>query len=299
MAISVMTWVWNHSRSKHGARLTLLAIADSACDDGTRAWPSNAELQRKTGLGERAVQAAIAELGDLGELAVEYNAGPKGCNRYRVIMESPGPEFSTAPAESAPPQNLHPANNAPPQKMRGSRKGGTSPQVKGSARPGRRTPAESAPPQNSTGTPAESAPGSIQDPSKDQSSSARARKIASTADRLAVAEDDDDQALRAVIDFFADRYGLVISTNDARRVAAEILEGRQTRHRAAYVKAALRREPDPLARFGLVMPLASGLGPTPPPLLAAVDEHPYKPGDNGRCIHCELPEGNRHHQEAS
>ena len=50
MAISVMNWVWNHSRSRHGARLVLLAIADCASGDGGNAWPSVAELKRKTGL---------------------------------------------------------------------------------------------------------------------------------------------------------------------------------------------------------------------------------------------------------
>jgi hypothetical protein len=137
-----MTWVWNHSRSRHGARLVLLAIADCASGDGGNAWPSNAELQRKAGLGERAVQSAIKELAKLGELEVRYNDGPGGCNRYRVIMGDP--RNICTPAESAPPQNLHPRNictpaeSAPPQKMRGSAK---------SAQVSTDTPAESAPPQ--------------------------------------------------------------------------------------------------------------------------------------------------------
>ena len=73
-----MTWVWEHSRSRHGARLVLLALADYLDEDrpnGT-AWPSVAALAKKTALKERAVRAAIAELKALGELAVEENAGP-------------------------------------------------------------------------------------------------------------------------------------------------------------------------------------------------------------------------------
>ena len=104
-----MTWVWNHSRSRHGARLVLLAIADCASGDGGNAWPSNAELQRKAGLGERAVQSAIGELAKLGELEVRYNDGPGGCNRYRVIMGDP--RNICTPAESAPPQ----ISQEPPQ----------------------------------------------------------------------------------------------------------------------------------------------------------------------------------------
>jgi hypothetical protein len=149
-----MTWVWNHSRSRHGARLVLLAIADCASADGGNAWPSNAELQRKSGLGERAVQKSLAELTALGELEVAYNAGPKGCNRYRIVM-------------GGDPRNIcTPAENAPPQKMRGSNGDTTeSPQ----AAP--QTPAESAPPQilreppqNLHPTPAESAPVTVLEP---------------------------------------------------------------------------------------------------------------------------------------
>ena len=63
----------------------MLAIADCAREDGS-AWPSVPELKRKTGLGERAVQAAIIDCAKLGELEVGYQQGPKGCNRYRVLM---------------------------------------------------------------------------------------------------------------------------------------------------------------------------------------------------------------------
>jgi hypothetical protein len=167
-----MTWVWNHSRSRHGARLVLLAIADCASGDGGNAWPSNAELQRKAGIGERAVQSAIGELVKLGELEVRYNEGPGGCNRYRVIMGDP--RNICTPADIAPPQNLRgsgkraaksrqaraqdPAESAPPQ---------ISPQ----------------PPQNLHPTPAESAPVTVLEPTANQqkktssSSGARATRI--------------------------------------------------------------------------------------------------------------------------
>jgi hypothetical protein len=59
VAIGVMNWVWTHSRSRHGARLVLLAIADCASGDGSNAWPSVAELKRKAGLGERADRKSV------------------------------------------------------------------------------------------------------------------------------------------------------------------------------------------------------------------------------------------------
>jgi hypothetical protein len=148
-----MTWVWDHSKSRHGARLVLLAIADCASGDGGNAWPSNAELRRKSGLGERAVQSALAELVKLGELEVRYNEGPKGCNRYRVIMSDP--------------RNIRtPADIAPPQTLRGSSSGAAK-----SPQDSKADPAESAPPQisqpppqNLHPTPAESAPVTVLEP---------------------------------------------------------------------------------------------------------------------------------------
>ena len=114
MSVRVMAWVWGQSSSTATARFVLLAIADVANDAGAEAYPSMATLVKKTRLSERTVQAAIRTLEDLGELVVYRNAGPKGSNKYRIVMRD-------TPAESAPPQNLHPpAGNAgaavaPPQ----------------------------------------------------------------------------------------------------------------------------------------------------------------------------------------
>lgn len=154
-----MNWVWNHSRSRHGARLVLLAIADCASSDGGNAWPSNAEIARKSGLTERGVRLALSELVKLGELVIMPNAGPHGCNRYRVIMDDPGrnypPEEITPPAPKSPqarPQD--PEESAPPEK--------------------------SAPRKNATPTPEEIAPGTVIEPKtpKRTTSSSGARERA-------------------------------------------------------------------------------------------------------------------------
>ena len=168
-----MNWVWDHSRSRNGSRLVLLAIADCAKDHGL-AWPSVAELKRKTGLGDRAVQAAVIDLAKIGELEVGYQEGPKGCNRYRVTMKRP-PAVSAPPpqnvrgsepdmqvngqhpADIAPPQILHPADPA----LNGFGAGQT-----GDPRSICTPPAECAPPQISTLTPAESADGTVREPIK-------------------------------------------------------------------------------------------------------------------------------------
>ncbi len=91
MSVGVMAWVWKHSQSKPVQRLVLLAIADCANDRGTDAFPAASTLAKKTGLSERGVRKAINDLQSIGELEVDYKAGPKGCNRYRVLMPDLAP----------------------------------------------------------------------------------------------------------------------------------------------------------------------------------------------------------------
>lgn len=111
MAISVSTWVWDHSKSRHSARLVLLRIADGMRTADGWTWPSARELAEKCNLTERAVRAAITELAGMGELEVQYNAGPGGCNRYRIVTPA---KFSGVQSfqgeESAPLKDLPPSN---------------------------------------------------------------------------------------------------------------------------------------------------------------------------------------------
>ena len=90
MAMEVMIWALNHSRSKHGARLVLISIADNANKDGTGAWPSVKELARKANISPTAVHQAIKNLVELGELEVVEGGGRPTrygpTNAYRVIM---------------------------------------------------------------------------------------------------------------------------------------------------------------------------------------------------------------------
>lgn len=170
-----MTWVWQSSRSKKNARLLLLAIADCAAEDGTNAYPSVAELMRKTGLSERGVQSTLGDLVELGELKVQRNAGPGGCNRYKVVM---------APAESAPPAEAAGAESAPPAK---------------------RSPRKSRTPQETTPTPAEPAPGTVLEPSEKISSSKRSSKPPSDPDS---AEESTGQRVNRLARVYTDRVKL-------------------------------------------------------------------------------------------
>lgn len=167
-----MQWVWDHSQSRNAQRLVLLAIADNAADDGTHAYPSNAEIQRKSALSERGVRTAVAELIKLGELRVEVNQGRRGTNMYSVIM---------TPADSAPQPNGRGANPAP-------------------------RPRQDLPP-----TPAESAPGTVQEPSNEPSGTSFDAEASPTAqtiirafiDWLALPEQSAVQLTRRVIGIYA------------------------------------------------------------------------------------------------
>lgn len=67
----------------------MLAIADCTNHSGGDAWPSMAELCRKTKLSERGIQKAIRRCEELGELRVTKAAGRGRTNRYAIVMETP------------------------------------------------------------------------------------------------------------------------------------------------------------------------------------------------------------------
>jgi hypothetical protein len=83
MAIEVQNRVWEHSRAKGTELLLLIKIADYANEQGL-AFPSVTTLAKKIRMSERSTQYALAKLQELGELQVMRNAGPHGCNLYRV-----------------------------------------------------------------------------------------------------------------------------------------------------------------------------------------------------------------------
>lgn len=84
MSIKVTNWVWNRSESRNGARLVMLALADRADDKGF-AWPSIDDLCERTKLSPRAVQKALLNLVELGELKVESGGGRRVRNRYTIV----------------------------------------------------------------------------------------------------------------------------------------------------------------------------------------------------------------------
>jgi len=184
VAISVMDWVFNHSRSRHGARLVLIVLANCMNTPDSWAWPSNRELQRQTNLTERAVRLAVAELIELGELVVDLNSGPGGCNRYRVITAA------TPPANFAPGKDCPPVISAPRQDLPPSE----SVQLNGHTPAKIAPPAENAPRQDLPRPPAENAPGTVIEPKEKISPTERSTSAETGGDSALFAADGNGTA---------------------------------------------------------------------------------------------------------
>ena len=104
MSIKVMTLVWEHSRHKSSALLLLLAIADHAHDDGGGAFPAVGTLAKKVRMSTRQVQRLLETLDKSGELRVEWGEGPRGTNRYTVVLDRLGVRHSCVTPDKMSPQ---------------------------------------------------------------------------------------------------------------------------------------------------------------------------------------------------
>jgi hypothetical protein len=89
-------------------RHVLARLADRINDKTGVCWPSVATIARELCCSVRKVQGVLKELERRELICVERNAGPKGCNLYRLTLP---------PAADAPPHLVHPstAGTQPPQ----------------------------------------------------------------------------------------------------------------------------------------------------------------------------------------
>ena len=86
MSLKVMNWVWANSTEQGTGLLLLLAIADTAHDDGKGSYPSIETLAQKSRVSQRAVQYQLRRLEESRTIIIEYHEGPHGANLYSVIM---------------------------------------------------------------------------------------------------------------------------------------------------------------------------------------------------------------------
>jgi len=89
MSIAVMTDVWRRSQHSGSHLLMMLALADFSDDQGN-CYPAVTTLAEKCRMKPRNANLVLATLRDSGELQIRLNEGPKGTNRYRIMLAALG-----------------------------------------------------------------------------------------------------------------------------------------------------------------------------------------------------------------
>lgn len=96
-----MSWVWEHSETSGSERLVLLALADSANDEGT-CWPSMETIARKCRISRRYVVTIIKTLVKTGAISRQYRYkdGLRTSNFYKVNTTLSEQAFTTVSEQS-------------------------------------------------------------------------------------------------------------------------------------------------------------------------------------------------------
>ena len=84
MSIQAISWVLDSSKSRLGARLVMISIANYADKSGRNAFPSVRTPAYKSNLSAPEVQRSLREPVALGELRIDRGAGPKGTHLYSL-----------------------------------------------------------------------------------------------------------------------------------------------------------------------------------------------------------------------
>lgn len=105
MSVRTMARVWSDSGHAGSELLMLLAIADFADDEGN-AYPAVPTLARKCRTTPRNANRVLAALRASGELLVRVNEGPRGTNRYQIVLQG---MTLAPPLTPAPPRRTRPA----------------------------------------------------------------------------------------------------------------------------------------------------------------------------------------------
>lgn len=108
MSIKLMTVAWGLDNVSHTQKLLLLALCDSANDDGV-CWPSVSVLMKKCSLSDRGVQKCMNDLERLGFLERDIRSGKR--TMYKVTPERCSPPNDVRPEPHAPtPEPRSPRN---------------------------------------------------------------------------------------------------------------------------------------------------------------------------------------------
>ena len=113
MSVRCITLVLDKSQHSGTDLLMLVVLADYSDDDGN-SYPAVASLARKCRMSPRNANYILNTLQRSGELRVLKNEGPRGCNRYRIVLSALGavtPLKPIAPLKAASP--LQPTSSTP------------------------------------------------------------------------------------------------------------------------------------------------------------------------------------------
>ena len=105
MSVRCIAQVWDKSTHSGTDLLMLLALADYSDDEGN-SYPAVSSLARKCRMQPRNAGYILRSLQKSGELKILQNEGPKGTNRYRIMLASLGaskPLHRVAPLQSTAP----------------------------------------------------------------------------------------------------------------------------------------------------------------------------------------------------
>lgn len=124
MSIAVMTNVWEHSPSTGNELVVLLALADSADDEG-KCWPGVQRLAAKARVHRATVFRLLGCLRDSGEIIVERRPGQASV--YRLAKYAVQAPVTTAPSGSrdATRRTLRPVAKHDPSQSATRRTGAT------------------------------------------------------------------------------------------------------------------------------------------------------------------------------
>ena len=86
MSVEALTWAFQHSKSRLGTRLVLLALADFAQADGRDAFPSVATLAANAGVSKRAARSSLRRLEETGAI-VRTGTSDHGTTIYAIRLE--------------------------------------------------------------------------------------------------------------------------------------------------------------------------------------------------------------------
>ena len=112
MSVRCITQVLDRSAHSGTELLALVVLADYSDDDGN-SYPAVASIARKCRMTPRNANYVLNALQASGELRVLKNEGPKGTNRYRIMLANLGAEplKPASPLKGASP--LKPASSTP------------------------------------------------------------------------------------------------------------------------------------------------------------------------------------------